>query len=110
MWQNCSNFKKNFKAKILSMLRNVYFCILLHNVVERSALRLYKKSIILGGTKYSRMDQVKFVEDGLQKNWSNIVCYVKFFKGWLPQNSLGPFLNTLSQVSFSLTFDDALQF
>ena len=50
------------------MLRNIYFCILLHNVVERSALRLHKKSIILGGTKYSRMDQVKFVEDGLQKN------------------------------------------
>ena len=31
--------------------------------------------------------------------------YIKFFKGSIPQNSLGPFLNTLSQMlsSFSPT-------
>ena len=36
------------------------------------------------------MDQVKFVEDSLYKNWSDMV-----FKGCLPQTLLGPFLNTL---------------
>ena len=55
------------------------------------------------GTKYSRMEQVKFVEDNLQKIWSDMIClsrpcHFKFFKGCLPQISLGPFLNTLSQI------------
>ena len=36
------------------------------------------------GTKYSRMDQVKF------------------FKGCLPQVLLGPFLNTLSHLLFDM--------
>ena len=39
-----------------------------------------QKHYILHGTKYSRMDQVKF------------------FKGCLPQVLLGPFLNTLSHI------------
>ena len=38
---------------------------------------------ITNGTKYSRMEQVKF------------------FKGCLPKISLGPFLNTLSQINHS---------
>ena len=53
------------------------------------------------GKKYSRMDQVKFVEDSLQKRWRDMVClsrsyHFKFSKGCLPQILLGPFLNTLS--------------
>ena len=52
------------------------------------------------GTKYSRMDQVEFVEDILYKYegiWSVMRLYLfKFFKGCLPQVLLGPFLNTLS--------------
>ena len=52
------------------------------------------------GAKYSKMDQVKFVEDILDKC---VVCWgrpyhFKFFKGCLPQILLGPFLNTLSQM------------
>ena len=55
------------------------------------------------GTKYSRMEQVKFVEANLQKIWSDMIClsrpcHFRFFKGCLPQISLGPFLNTLSQI------------
>ena len=54
-------------------------------------------------TKYSRMDQVKFLEDSLQKIWSDMVCrgrpyHCSFFKGFLPQILLGPFLNTLSKI------------
>ena len=30
--------------------------------------------LITHGAKYSRMDQVKFVEDRLQKIWSDMVC------------------------------------
>ena len=57
----------------------------------------------LNGTKYSRMDQVKFVEDSLSKIWMDMVCLsrlypFKFFKGCLPKILLGPFLNTLSQM------------
>ena len=44
----------------------------------------------INGAKYSRMDEVKFVETAFKK-----------FEGCLPQISLGPFLNTLSQVYFS---------
>ena len=57
----------------------------------------------LFGTKYSRMDQVKFVEDSLKKFEGIIVClhrpyHFKIFKGCLPQISIGPFLNTLSHL------------
>ena len=45
------------------------------------------------GTKNSRVDQVKFVEDCL-----SIPYPFNFFKGCLPQISLGPFLNTLSHM------------
>ena len=55
----------------------------------------------LYGAKYSRMNQVKFVEDSLQKIWSDMVCrpyHFKIFEGCLPQILLGPFLNTLSHI------------
>ena len=53
-------------------------------------------------SRYSRMDQVKFVEDSLKK--SEVVClgrpyYFKFFIGCLSQILLGPFLNTLSHIN-----------
>ena len=54
-------------------------------------------------TKYLRMDQVKSVEDSLWKIWSFSRPYhfpFKFFKGYLPQVLLGPFLNTLSHLLF----------
>ena len=55
------------------------------------------------GTKYSRMDQVKFVEDSLQRFervWSALgrPYTIKLFKDCLSQILLGPFLNTLSQM------------
>ena len=45
------------------------------------------------------MNQVKFVKDSLQKISSDMVClgtphHFIFFKGYLPQTLLGPFLNT----------------
>ena len=55
------------------------------------------------GTKFSRMDEVKFVGDSLKKIWSDMVClnrtyHFKFFKGCLPQILLGIFLNTFSHL------------
>ena len=54
-------------------------------------------------SRYPRIDQVKFAEYSLLKNWSNMVClgtpnYLNFFKGCLPQILRGPFLNTLTQL------------
>ena len=46
------------------------------------------------GSRHSRMDQVKFVEDSLI-TYHNIISN---FKGCLPQISLGPFWNTLTQL------------
>ena len=43
------------------------------------------------GTKYSRIDQVRFVEDSKSYHF-------KFFKGCASQISLGPFLNTLFYI------------
>ena len=62
---------------------------------------------MLYGTKYSRMDQVKFVEDSLWKIWNDMVCWdrpylFQFFKSCLPQTSFGPFLNTLSHIKYLL--------
>ena len=56
---------------------------------------------VKNGTKYSRMDQVKFVEDSLNKIervWSveNRSYSFNIFKGCLPQILLGPFLSSLS--------------
>ena len=68
----------------------------------RKVLRLIKISWLTQeslGTKYLRIDQVKFVEDNL---WSAMLC-LKLFKGCLPQNLLGSFLNTLSHLLESLT-------
>ena len=42
------------------------------------------QQLVENGTKYSRIDQVKF--------------HFKFFKGYLPKIKLGPFLNTLPQI------------
>ena len=55
------------------------------------------------GSRYSRMDRVKFVEDSLYKIWSVMAClsrpyHFKFFKGYLPQVLLGPFLNSLTHL------------
>ena len=54
------------------------------------------------------MDQVKLVEDSLQKIllWYGLLkqiyymvhYHLKLFKGYLPQILLGPFLNTLSHI------------
>ena len=61
----------------------------------------------LDGSRYSRIDPVKFVENSLLKNWTDMVClgrsyHFKYFKGCLPQILLGPFLNTLTQMDNSL--------
>ena len=58
------------------------------------------------GQSIQKMDQVKFVEDSLRKVWSDMVCLSRpynfnFFKGCLPQISLGPFLNTLPHIFIS---------
>ena len=55
----------------------------------------------LYGTKYSRMDQLKFLGDSFQKIWRDMLClsrsYLsKCFEGYLPQVLLGLFLNTLT--------------
>ena len=51
-------------------------------------------------SKYSRMDQVIFVENSISKTSREMLCLsrpypFKFLKGCLPQILLGPLLNTL---------------
>ena len=51
-------------------------------------------------SRYSRMNEVKLVEDS---HWSFMVClgrpcHFKFFKGFLPQILLGSFLNTVVHI------------
>ena len=66
-------------------------------------LTLKKNEVTTSGTKYSRVEQVKSVDDSLLKIRSDVVClsrpyHLKIFKGCLPQILLSPFLNTLTQV------------
>ena len=60
------------------------------------------------GTKYSRVDQVKFVEDSLQKIWRDMVLNRPYpfnvFQGCLSQILLGPLLNTLSHIGLSTSW------
>ena len=55
---------------------------------------------VVNGSRYSRMDQVRFVDDSLEKIWSDRgrPYQFKFFNGCLLQILLGPFLNTLTQI------------
>ena len=55
---------------------------------------LSAESASIYGAKYSRMNQVKFVEDSFET----------FFKSCLPQILLGPFLKTLSRISQQNTY------
>ena len=52
-------------------------------------------------TKYSRMDQIKYVEDSLKRFeviW--YVIYIKFSGDCILHILVGPFLNTMSDVGF----------
>ena len=65
-------------------------------IVNFSHVRTY-------GSRYSRMDQLKFVKDSLQKIWSDMFClgrpyHFKFFKDCLPKILLEPFLNSLTHI------------
>ena len=53
------------------------------DMIDVIAMSSHQGCCVTCGTKYSRMDQVKF------------------FKGCLPQILLGPFLNALSHVSIA---------
>ena len=55
---------------------------------------------LTSGTKYSRIDEVKFVEESLLKNWRATVSLSRPSRLYLPQILLGPFLNTLPHLSF----------
>ena len=65
-----------------------------------------KNTAVTYGAKYSRMQQVKSVEDSLikfLKNLKSMVCWGKpyhfrYFKGYLPKTLLGPFLNPLPNI------------
>ena len=68
---------------------------------------MWFKSLLIRATstrsRYSRMDQVTFVEDFLSKFWINMICFsrlyhFKFFKDCLPQILLSPSLNTLTKL------------
>ena len=48
------------------------------------------------GSRYSKMDQVKFVEDSLSDRIRPY--HFKLFKGYLPQILLGSFLNNLTHI------------
>ena len=49
------------------------------------------------GSRYSKIDQAKFVKDGLWKIYSDMVCQT--FKSCLPQILLGSLSNTLTHIS-----------
>ena len=81
----------------------VFFCNKLYlRYLTRFWIHLWSNTrnflyVELNGTKYSRMNQVTFVEDSLKKFWRGIVCF-KFFKDCSPQILLGLFLNTLTRM------------
>ena len=66
-----------------------------HKIILNSLNACLNSPLIrLIGTKYSRVDQVKFV-DCLSRPYP-----FKFFKGCFPQISLGPLLNTFSYLKW----------
>ena len=77
---------------------------LIDRFIQFRIQRTHTYRLVIYGTKYSRMDQEKLVED----KWHDLSDMVylsrpyhfKFFKGSLPQILLGPFLNTVSHIGF----------
>ena len=72
----------------------------IHPVFLKSNLEVFIRNKVV--SRYSRMDQVKFVEDSLFEEGImvslNRPYHFKFFKGCLPQVLLGPFLNSLTHI------------
>ena len=83
--------------------RNVFMLALLlfFNLYCRVSVSRYISYQSTFGSRYSRMDQVIFVEDSLSRPY-----HFKFFKGCLPQTLLGPFLNTLTHLKKYLDQND----
>ena len=73
------------------------FCMKDNTVLKRVKLTL--KTWF--GSRYSRMDHAKFVEDSLYKNCSDMVHF-NFFKGCLRQILLGPLLDTLTRLKIDM--------
>ena len=69
-----------------------------------------KTALLIDGSRYSRMDQVKVLEARLLKIWKGMIYFdryhFKFFKGCVPQILLGPLLNTFIRISYHNNDDD----
>ena len=64
------------------------------NIVSGKSLKIVWEMLVnFIWDKKIKMDQIKFVDDSLQRIWP------QFFKGCLPQILLGPFLNILSHTT-----------
>ena len=53
---------------------------LITNNSKHVPLKIRLKLTPSNGTKYSRMDQVKFVDDSLWKIWNDMICLSEFFE------------------------------
>ena len=66
----------------LNTRRNTFWVVLLYQLQKgrhkRDFCEIDMGFIGINGAKYSRMDQIKLVEDSLWKIWSDVVFYVKF--------------------------------
>ena len=76
------------------------------NQFKRKILILGIIMILPYGSRYSRMNRIKFVEDSLKKYKVIRSAYGRpyhfiFFKGCLPQILLGSFLNTLTHTKYT---------
>ena len=94
--------KKNLSTVLGNIFEDFFtFLNLLHHKWGRN--RLWSPETKYG-TKYSGMDQVKFVGDSFENCWRSMVYFKQiillqfFYKGCLPHILLGPFLNTLSHL------------
>ena len=76
----------------------------------RNEFQMEKTALLIDGSRYSRMDQVKVLEARLLKIWKGMICFdryhFKFFKGCVPQILLGPLLNTFIRISYHNNDDD----
>ena len=123
MWPNpqeCDQIRRKLRVSShllkKSLMENFIFCAMtllctkkkgrrvfttLSNIYDRA----FSRKWLTYGRNYTRMDQIKFVEDSLKKTLRDMVCYsrpysFKFFKGCLPQILLGPFLNTIPHIYY----------
>ena len=92
VWSGPDAGKKWIRGCLYWIKFNLHICF--HWQSQARWFNQHHSFFFLYKSRYSRVDQVKYLEDSLSRPY-----HFKLFKGFLPQILLCPFLNTLTHIT-----------